>query len=54
MPLNPISPGFADSFAIMVGAGIGAKRILASSDDRNRVGLDRATLTGRFTVGIAF
>jgi len=38
----------------IVGTGIGAKRILASSDERDRVNLDRAQITGRFTVGIAF
>ncbi|HEY4218813.1 MAG TPA: hypothetical protein VGM67_16850 [Gemmatimonadaceae bacterium] len=38
----------------IVGTGVGAKRVLASEDDRNRVGLDRAYFTGRFTIGIAF
>ena len=38
----------------VVGTGIGAKRVLASSEERARVGLDRAQLTARFTVGIAF
>jgi hypothetical protein len=38
----------------IIGTGIGAKRILASSQDRDRVGLDRAQASGRFTVGIAF
>jgi len=38
----------------IVGTGIGAKRILASSEERDRVNLDRAQITGRFTVGIAF
>ena len=38
----------------VVGTGVGAKRILASSEDRERVGLDRAQFTGRFTIGIAF
>jgi len=38
----------------VVGTGVGAKRILASSEDRERVGLDRAEFTGRFTIGIAF
>jgi hypothetical protein len=38
----------------VVGTGIGAKRVLASSEERGRVGLDRAVLSGRFTVGIAF
>ena len=38
----------------LIGTGVGAKRILASSEDRDRVGLDRAQFTGRFTMGIAF
>jgi hypothetical protein len=38
----------------LVGTGLGAKRVLASSEDRSRVGLDRAYVTGRFTVGLAF
>jgi len=38
----------------IVGTGVGAKRILASSEDRDRVGLDRAQLTARFTLGVAF
>ena len=38
----------------VVGTGVGAKRVLASADDRQRVGLDRALLTARFTVGLAF
>ena len=38
----------------VVGTGVGAKRILASTEDRNRVGLERAQLTGRFTLGVAF
>ena len=38
----------------VVGTGVGAKRILASSEERDRVGLDRAQFTGRFTMGIAF
>jgi hypothetical protein len=38
----------------VVGTGVGAKRILASSEERKRVGLDRATFTVRFTLGIAF
>ena len=38
----------------LVGTGLGAKRVLASSDERSRVGLDRAYMTARFTVGIAF
>ena len=38
----------------LVGTGIGAKRVLAAQNDRNVVGLDRAYLTGRFTIGLAF
>jgi hypothetical protein len=38
----------------VVGTGLGAKRVLAGEDERARVGLDRAFLTGRFTVGLAF
>jgi hypothetical protein len=38
----------------IVGTGVGAKRILASSEDRERVGVDRAQPTVRFTMGIAF
>ncbi|MFI5229042.1 MAG: hypothetical protein ACHQWU_08235 [Gemmatimonadales bacterium] len=38
----------------VVGTGLGAKRILASEDERNRVGADRAYLTARFIVGLAF
>jgi len=38
----------------VVGTGVGAKRILASSDERNRVNLDRAYLTARGVIGFAF
>ena len=38
----------------VVGTGIGAKRILASPEDRNRVGLERAYVTGRFVIGLLF
>ena len=38
----------------LIGTGVGAKRILAGTDERERVNLDRAQFTGRFTVGIAF
>ncbi len=38
----------------LVGTGLGAKRVLASSEDRARVDIDRAYVTGRFIVGIAF
>lgn len=38
----------------VVGTGLGAKRNLASSDARSTVGLDRASVTARFVVGLAF
>jgi hypothetical protein len=38
----------------LVGTGLGAKRVLASADQRRTVGLDRAYPTARFTVGLAF
>lgn len=38
----------------IVGTGVGAKRVLASSASRAAVGLDRAYGTARFVVGIAF
>jgi hypothetical protein len=38
----------------VVGTGLGAKRVLASEDDRAKAGLDRAFLTARFTIGLAF
>jgi hypothetical protein len=38
----------------VVGTGVGAKRILASVDDRARIGLDRAYVTGRFVIGLLF
>jgi hypothetical protein len=38
----------------VVGTGLGAKRLLTSTEERNRVGLERAQLTGRFTLGVAF
>jgi hypothetical protein len=38
----------------IVGTGVGAKRVLANAVDRDAVGIDRAYLTGRFVVGIAF
>ena len=38
----------------LVGTGLGAKRILASSSERDRVGISRAIMTARFTIGIAF
>lgn len=39
---------------LLIGTGVGAERILASSDDRKRVGIDRARATARFIIGIAF
>ena len=38
----------------IVGTGLGAKRILASRDDRSRVDISRAYVTARFVVGLAF
>jgi hypothetical protein len=38
----------------IVGTGVGAKRLLVSSAERERVGLERAQLTARFTLGVAF
>jgi hypothetical protein len=38
----------------VIGTGIGAKRILASSDERNRLNLERAYVTGRFVIGLLF
>jgi len=38
----------------VLGTGLGAKRILGDSDDRERVGLDNPILTVRFVVGLAF
>lgn len=38
----------------VVGTGVGAKRILAASDKRDVIGLDRAYLTARFVVGLLF
>jgi hypothetical protein len=38
----------------VVGTGVGAKRILASQDKRDAIGLDRAYLTGRFVIGLLF
>jgi hypothetical protein len=38
----------------IVGTGLGAKRVLASAADRDRAGLDRAFITARFTIGLAF
>jgi hypothetical protein len=38
----------------VIGTGIGAKRILASADERDRLGLERAYVTGRFVIGLLF
>lgn len=38
----------------LIGTGIGAKRVLASSADRARVDIDRAVVTARLIVGFAF
>jgi hypothetical protein len=38
----------------IVGSGIGAKRVLANSEARDAAGLDRAYVTARFVVGLAF
>jgi hypothetical protein len=38
----------------VIGTGIGAKRILASAEKRDPVGLERAYVTGRFVIGLLF
>ena len=38
----------------VVGTGFGAKRVLASADERDPFGVDRATFTARFVLGLAF
>lgn len=38
----------------LIGTGLGAKRILASSDDRSRSDVDRAVATVRLIAGVAF
>ena len=38
----------------VVGTGVGAKRVLASRAERDRVSIDRAVLTGRFVIGLLF
>ncbi len=38
----------------LVGTGLGAKRILATRSDRDRVNINQAYLTARFVVGLAF
>lgn len=38
----------------LIGTGAGAKRVLASSDERDRAQVDRAIFTVRLIVGVAF
>ncbi len=38
----------------LVGTGLGAKRVLASESERQRAGVDYATITTRLIVGFAF
>jgi hypothetical protein len=38
----------------VVGTGVGAKRVLASKTERDRVNLPRALPTGRFVIGLLF
>lgn len=38
----------------LIGTGIGAKRVLASASERDRVDIDRAIFTARLIVGFAF
>ncbi|MGH7620307.1 MAG: hypothetical protein ACREPM_24075 [Gemmatimonadaceae bacterium] len=38
----------------ILGTGVGAKRVLASADERRRVDLGRVYLTARFVLGYAF
>lgn len=38
----------------IVGTGLGAKRVIANSDEREAAGIDRAYMTARFVVGLAF
>lgn len=38
----------------VIGTGIGTKRILAPADQRDKVGLDRPYVTGRFVIGLLF
>ena len=42
------------SHRFIVGTGLGAKRVLANSDDRKAAGIDHAYMTARFVVGLAF
>ncbi len=38
----------------LLGTGLGAKRVIGNSDDRERLGLDNPLVTVRFVVGLAF
>lgn len=38
----------------LIGTGVGAKRIIAPTADRDRADVERAIVTGRLTVGYAF
>jgi hypothetical protein len=38
----------------LIGTGVGAKRVIASSGDRDRAEVDRAIVTARLIVGFAF
>ena len=38
----------------LIGTGLGAKRVLAGKEERDRVELSRAYVTARFIVGLAF
>jgi hypothetical protein len=38
----------------VIGTGVGAKRILASAEERDRLGLERAYVTARFVIGLLF
>jgi hypothetical protein len=44
--------GRGDHF--LIGTGVGAKRVLASKADRERVDIDRAVFTARLVLGYAF
>jgi hypothetical protein len=38
----------------VVGTGVGAKRVVASSPERSRADVERAVVTGRLIIGFAF
>ena len=38
----------------VVGTGVGAKRVLASTEERDRADVERAVVTGRLIIGFAF